>query len=427
MHYTSTACGAASGAAADDGASQSWFYIPLGLLCATIAAASGGLGDNLVKMSYNRAARRKEQREGVGEDDALDGLESSLDLGVNAGGARRADADEGAGAAERIAEFPIGEEGTNSPSRARRETMLVRIVGGPNGSRCPMLAAALPAELMRPYWIMGWLLSVIINSGGVVLAMGLAPASMIIPFAAVHIAFAVTFARIVNKEVRIARGALRRCRAAHCALPRPASPLAHLAPALLRVQPCTLFRALGCAMIMFGILIVLVTDGLVPHQDVTDLATLQRDMMNVPFALLTAAVLCLCLASVTAFATRKVHKRREIAQLAIAVAAGSFGALSNVLGKSAIEIVKELICSGNLDLLKNPIAYAIVGCMIATLLCQVCCLNTGLSNFETMVITSSTNATLTIVGTMESISFMYRYISRESCSQFDSLPLTSLT
>ena len=211
-----------------------------------------------------------------------------------------------------------------------------------------------------------------------------------------------------------------------------------------RAQPCTLFRALGCAMIIFGILIVLVTDGLVPHQDVTDLSTLQRDMMNVPFALLTAGVLCLCLASVAAFATRKLHKRRELAQLAIAVAAGSFGALSNVLGKSAIEIVKELICSGNFDLLENPIAYAIVGCMIATLLCQVCCLNTGLSNFETMVITSSTNATLTIVGTMESIVyfeeyrhwewftwclmpreffFVYRHFVRESCSQCDSLPL----
>ena len=206
MHYTSTACGAASGAGAGGEASQSWFYIPIGLLCATVAAASGGLGDNLVKLSYNRAARRKEQREGIGEDDALDGLEASLSEGAQE--AQRAGASESSDSPADM-EFPVGEEGTNSPSRARRETMLVRDVGGPNGARCPMLAAALPAELMRPYWIMGWMLSVIINSGGVVLAMGLAPASMIIPFAAVHIAFAVTFARIVNKEVRTARRTLR--------------------------------------------------------------------------------------------------------------------------------------------------------------------------------------------------------------------------
>ena len=154
---------------------------------------------------------------------------------------------------------------------------------------------------------------------------------------------------------------------------------------------------------MVGILIVLITDGLVPHQDVTDLAQLKNDLKNTPFLVLTGLILALIGAALASYLTRKIHKRKNIAQLGIAVTAGSFGALSNVLGKSAIEIVKEVMCSGNWSLLADVFAYVIIGSMIVTLICQVCSLNTGLSNYETMVITSSTNATLTIVGTIESI------------------------
>ena len=219
VHYTS-ACAAGGGGGAKP--SQSWFYIPLGLLCATIAAASGGLGDNLVRLSYIRAERRKEEREG--EADSLSPLERGA-----ASARERVEKGGGSDSEEDMMDFPIaGEEGDASPMRDRRPTLVVRIVGGPGGSRCPRIAAALPAELMRPYWVAGWSLTTFINSGGVVLAMGLAPASMIIPFAAVHIAFAVTFARVVNKEVRVEGVACR----------EKVVPLSHLLCAPRAALPC---------------------------------------------------------------------------------------------------------------------------------------------------------------------------------------------
>ena len=312
--------------APDVGVSQSSAHILLGLLCATISASSGGLGDNLVRLSYRLAALRKQARDSASE---LEGGE-----------------------------------------RERRESGVARVVG----PYCPRVAAALPAELGRPFWILGWCSTTLVNTGFVILAMSLAPASFIIPFAAVHIFFAVTFARVVNKE------------------------------------PCTITKALGCACIICGVLVVLVTNGLLPHEDVSGLARLESDLIETPYLALTGLILCVIALALGAFATRATHNSKAIAQLSIAVTAGSFGAISNVLGKSVIEIVKTASCSGEYKaLLSDAFVYAIVGGMVVALVCQICALNTALSSYETMVVTPLVNGTLTVVGTLESVVYFQEY------------------
>ena len=321
--------GCDSSSTAPDGA-QSTAHILLGLLCATISASSGGLGDNLVRLSYRLAELRKQARDSTS----------------------------------------VMEDG----QRERRESGVLRVVG----PYCPSLAAVLPAELGRPFWILGWSSTTLVNTGFVILAMSLAPSSFIIPFAAVHIFFAVTFARVVNKE------------------------------------PCTITKALGCTCIICGVLVVLVTNGLLPHDEVYGLSRLESDLIETPYLALTGLVLCAIALALGAFATRARHGSKAIAQLSIAVTAGSFGAISNVLGKSVIEIVKTAQCSGEYKaLLSDAFVYAILGGMVVALVCQICALNTALSSYETMVVTPLVNGTLTVVGTLESVVYFQEYESWE--------------
>ena len=92
--------------------------------------------------------------------------------------------------------------------------------------------------------------------------------------------------------------------------------IGHVAVTFARVvnkEPCTITKALGCACIICGVLVVLVTNGLLPHEDVSGLARLESDLIETPYLALTGLILCVIALALGAFATRATHNSKAIA------------------------------------------------------------------------------------------------------------------
>ena len=57
-----------------------------------------------------------------------------------------------------------------------------------------------PPPWKRPFWVTGWMLTTIMDTGCNALALALAPMSLIVPFGALHILWGSAFAVIINNE-----------------------------------------------------------------------------------------------------------------------------------------------------------------------------------------------------------------------------------
>jgi len=226
-----------------------------------------------------------------------------------------------------------------------------------------------------PVWVLGTFCTTVLNSAGVIFAFSFAQASMIIPFAALHIFFGVIFAQLINGE---------------------------------RFTPT---RALACAFIVVGVAVVLLFAGkFSPHYSVDELIdNYAEPPMVLSTALIVVAIAVLGGGYYTTERAKGDVKRARDRRICISCLCGALGGLSNVLAKTTVEIFKSWSRSEPVWTMWGT--YLVVSLTALTLVLQLVALNQALREFEATVVISTVNATLSITGTAEGAIYFKEYVN----------------
>jgi len=276
----------------------------LGVIIAIIGAFSGSLGDNLVKLSYNT-----------------------------------------------LGKLPEDQQGTRSIGRIFRSirSCICVCCDGAQRSSSGGLLAAMPELVAAPdrvqqkadvLFLCGWILTLVINTLCTFLSMAFAPASLITPFAGVHLLWNVWLANWINNE--------------------PVSPRDYVASAL----------------IIAGVVVV-VTAGAKESPDYP-LNELEELFFAPPFVVtMGLGVLMFCRLQ---YGIRQSENTRRVS---LAALAGLLGAFSNPLIKVIVEIIKDVVDvdGAGFKVFLHWATWFFIAATILTAVFQLHFLNTGLASF----------------------------------------------
>ena len=230
-------------------------------------------------------------------------------------------------------------------------------------------------------WALGLGLTAIGNSALTLWALAYADASLIVPFAGVHVVFAVFLATVINDE------------------------------------KIGVVDILSILVILAGILTTVLSAN---KESVDyDLDHLVALLSRQPFLITVSGILWVAVASaLVAVRSSCTRKRPAIAASAAAILCGTMGGLGTVACKAGVEAVKASIRGGNV----SPQAWMILVSTATVALLQLATLNYALSKFKASLVVPIILATLTVMGTGLGVIFFEEY-KRFSRKVWFTLPL----
>ncbi|KAJ9444877.1 putative magnesium transporter NIPA1 [Diplonema papillatum] len=209
-----------------------------------------------------------------------------------------------------------------------------------------------------PWWVCGWTLTVLVDTGCNALALALAPLSLIMPLGALHILWGAFFARTINKE-----------------------PLLRMGIA-------------GCITIVMGVALVLAS---APRDSITRSFSETLDIMYT-FGFIFGQAFVLTLILCGSYFTWFSHWP-ALRQFSAPTVAGLFGASSNLM----LKIVESLISAEHGDVFKHWEFWVIAIATIGLAVCQLTTLNHALATCEAVNVVPVANSVLLIGGTINGL------------------------
>jgi len=215
---------------------------------------------------------------------------------------------------------------------------------------------------MRPCWVIGSFCSIVLNTLAVLAALNFAAASMVTPFAGLHIFFNVILAHYICRE------------------------------------PVGKRDIFGSVIIIIGMIFVIVFGSqhsfTFTFRDICNLFT-RTDF--VVYAICMAGILAACIVGSTHY-VKNVHLKR----LAVTISAGIFGGNTNIVAKAVVDLMSLGISDGTIwQANYQPYMFLIglIGCAVA----QLIFLNRALSQYPAVFVVPTVNAFLITTGSIGGI------------------------
>ena len=325
--------GTGSGSSGDEVPSASTWWI--GVTIAMVGAFCGSMGDNLVKLSYNTLDRLSEDQRGERTPGRI-------------------------GSAIWNFFFCCGCCSADISEMSGRQDLF-------NGQRCNLSPEAVTQLQYRGdvIFVCGWFCTIIINTSCTFGALAYAPASIVTPFAGVHLFWNIWLANWINHE--------------------PVAPRDYLASFL----------------IVAGIVSVLLTGA----KETPDypLATLEKFFLGQPFIVCT----CFC-AVLLLILIYGIYQGPRSQRVCTAALAGLSGSYANPLFKTLVEILKDAFHGK--PVFETWPSYAMIALTIVVAVAQLVFLNQGLARFDAYAIIPIYLALMGSLGTVVSAILYQDYL-----------------
>eukprot|EP00573_Skeletonema_grethae_P004426 CAMPEP_0201695192 /NCGR_PEP_ID=MMETSP0578-20130828/7228_1 /ASSEMBLY_ACC=CAM_ASM_000663 /TAXON_ID=267565 /ORGANISM="Skeletonema grethea, Strain CCMP 1804" /LENGTH=296 /DNA_ID=CAMNT_0048181003 /DNA_START=29 /DNA_END=919 /DNA_ORIENTATION=- len=195
---------------------------------------------------------------------------------------------------------------------------------------------------MQPLWLMGMAV-IVVDAIGDFVFISMAPQSMLAPLGSLSLGWNVILAPFFHRDERV-----------------------------------TTTTVIATAVIYVGtITSILHAASSTPSYNLERITELARNVYFIQYLVLTVALQC----------TMILHgKRKGFGMLHFTALAGSLGGETLIFAKTSSELVKNAILKGEIDDLRNPISMLAIIMTIVTALAQLQVLNTGLAQFEALIV-----------------------------------------
>eukprot|EP00922_Rhytidocystis_sp_ex-Travisia-forbesii_P021017 GHVS01030843.1.p1 GENE.GHVS01030843.1~~GHVS01030843.1.p1 ORF type:complete len:515 (+),score=59.31 GHVS01030843.1:328-1872(+) len=238
-----------------------------------------------------------------------------------------------------------------------------------------------PSEMFKRWkWIVGLLMTTVVDLVCTLTALALAPATVVTPFAGVHIFWNIFLAKFwLGEEVGF-------------------------------------WEILGSVSVIAGVVLIVVFSG--KGARITSIETLREYVMTTPFIVFVATMSALLTAALlfsTDCGARKlpVSVRKQLQRLSVAASSGLFGGCTNISAKSLMIIGMQLF-QGDISVLRAWESYIILIATVTLAVSQLVYLNVGLRRYEAIYVVPTINSCLIGSGNVGGVMVLQEYPSNWS-------------